>query len=717
MADALPNPEQCCTTCDDQVSVLIPGPAGSSGAAGAAGTNGTSAVTTVNQVGGFVMPTTDATVVVTVVASAGFAVGQYVFVQNAGYLKVSAKTSATSLTLLNENYPGNAPAASVIADGSQIVPGGIKGLDGGVDFSTTTTASFVMPDVNTTYETTFRARASNVATLTTSAAHNLSTGDYVQVASVGGAGYNDNIAQVTVTGATTFTYANTGGDEASTADTAGRVTPNIQIAVTTSLGFVAGQDVFIQDAGYFYVQEVPDTTHLIIQNNGTANNETSGTTIASGVRVSVYVTMNSLSPTTTKGDILVDEGDNSPLADLNRMGVGTDGQALVSDSAEALGRKNVTILPNSGTDNAILRLDGTTGKPIPAQASLMLISDTGALQSTPSGGNARGASAIDLQVVRSGATQVASGANATISGGQNNIASAANATASGGTTNTASGTASTVSGGTTNSATTTNATVGGGNTNAASGIESVVGGGFSNTASGTYSSISGGASNTASSDACSVGGGSSNAASEVYATIAGGASNIASGQYSVVGGGSSNTASGTLATVSGGATNTASGSYSSASGRYAAASLYGEKSEAAGRFATDGDAQVRNFICRRSTSNATPTELFLDGSSLYLTIPNDTTWTFDILISARRTDVDDESAAYRLVGCIDRNGSAATTALVGSVTKTVIAEDTAAWDVAATADTTNGYLAITVTGEAAKTIRWVASVKVVQVTG
>lgn len=88
---------------------------------------------------------------------------------------------------------------------------------------------------------------------------------------------------------------------------------------------------------------------------------------------------------------------------------------------------------------------------------------------------------------------------------------------------------------------------------------------------------------------------------------------------------------------------------------------------------------------------------------------------FDITNAARRTDADNESAAYKLEGCIDRNG--ATTALVGSVTKTVIAEDDADWDVTAEADDTNEALVIKVTGEAGKTIRWVARIELTEVNG
>ena len=85
------------------------------------------------------------------------------------------------------------------------------------------------------------------------------------------------------------------------------------------------------------------------------------------------------------------------------------------------------------------------------------------------------------------------------------------------------------------------------------------------------------------------------------------------------------------------------------------------------------------------------------------------------MVVARRVDADNESAAYEFVGCIDNN--AGTTALVGSVTTTVVAEDTVGWDCAVTADNTNDALIITVTGEANKTIRWGARIELTEVTG
>lgn len=134
-------------------------------------------------------------------------------------------------------------------------------------------------------------------------------------------------------------------------------------------------------------------------------------------------------------------------------------------------------------------------------------------------------------------------------------------------------------------------------------------------------------------------------------------------------------------------------------------------------FLLDGEATSRQFMLRNLTSNATPTELYTDGVSTKITLANDSTCKFEIHIVARRTTADNESAAYVINGCIDRNGSAATTALVGTPTVTVIGEDIAAWNVSVTADTVNGGPRILVTGEAGKTIRWVAFVRTVEVIG
>lgn len=144
--------------------------------------------------------------------------------------------------------------------------------------------------------------------------------------------------------------------------------------------------------------------------------------------------------------------------------------------------------------------------------------------------------------------------------------------------------------------------------------------------------------------------------------------------------------------------------------------LAGGMAFAGGKFVTAGDAQVGTYVLRNSTTNATVTELFLNGSSTRIALPNNSTFVFDIYVTGRRTDATGGSCGYRFNGVMKRDASAATTSLVGSVSKTVIAETNTAWDASVTADTTNGSLRIQVTGEAAKTIRWVAIASTVEVT-
>lgn len=180
-------------------------------------------------------------------------------------------------------------------------------------------------------------------------------------------------------------------------------------------------------------------------------------------------------------------------------------------------------------------------------------------------------------------------------------------------------------------------------------------------------------------------------------------------------GGAGNVVSGSGAVAIGGSTNTASGTRSVAWGLEAVPSLHGEHATAIGKITTAGDIQKSELCFKGFTTDATPKEIFIDGSSARLTIPTDTTYLFKAYLVARRTDADNESAAYEFFGCIDNN--AGTTALVGSVQTGTPIEDTAGWAAAFTADNTNDALVLTVTGAAASTVWWFCDIKIVKVKG
>jgi hypothetical protein len=89
---------------------------------------------------------------------------------------------------------------------------------------------------------TFVSRASNVATITTSAAHGYVANDKVTLSGITTSAFNAaNVTVVSAPTSTTFTYANTGSDVSSTADATGVVIS--LTSMRSNLGMVIGTDI------------------------------------------------------------------------------------------------------------------------------------------------------------------------------------------------------------------------------------------------------------------------------------------------------------------------------------------------------------------------------------------------------------------------------------------------------------------------------------------
>jgi hypothetical protein len=313
--------------------------------------------------------------------------------------------------------------------------------------------------------------------------------------------------------------------------------------------------------------------------------------------------------------------------------------------------------------------------------------------------------------------------NNTIGGGQqNSINFARGCSIGGGTTNGIFGdTGSTIS----------DSTIGGGSGNrimdsSEATANVTIGGGHNNSIQkGTLSTvISGGEANSINPEVSygAIGGGQGNQLGfqASYATIVGGqANNIGDyGRGAAIGGGTGNQVFGlglfslSCATISGGGSNSVSSMYGTIpGGSQASARSYGQMAYASGQFATNGDAQTSLYVCRATTTNDTQTEIFLDGTAQRMTVQRNSTWGFDILLAGR--DSSGNSAVFQIRGAIKNN--AGTTALVGSLNTTVLAQDVGSWGATVIADDANDALTIKVTGAASTTIRWVASVRTVEV--
>ncbi len=237
-----------------------------------------------------------------------------------------------------------------------------------------------------------------------------------------------------------------------------------------------------------------------------------------------------------------------------------------------------------------------------------------------------------------------------------------------------------------------------------------------------YGAIGGGYANQAGNDDANpinaggtvVGGGMYNTASSSGATVAGGYGNTASGWDSTVAGGGLNTASGSYSTVAGGSYNSAEASYSTVPGGYGAkATRYGQFAYASGYFSNPGDAQTSLYVLRTTTTDATETEMFLDGYSQRITVEDGQAILFDILVLGRgwvNSTSEPRMAGYRFTGVI--TNIAGVTYFVGSPVKVVLGEDDTAFDANVYAG--GGALMIKVKGNTGTTVTWVASVRTVE---
>jgi hypothetical protein len=217
---------------------------------------------------------------------------------------------------------------------------------------------------------------------------------------------------------------------------------------------------------------------------------------------------------------------------------------------------------------------------------------------------------------------------------------------------------------------------------------------------------------------------------------------VASGAYSFIAGSTRSTASGTRSAVIASSSSTASGSQSlvlcggSGSSSTGIASLSVNGNAAADNasafhgiadrfgmfshgsrggvtnFGSTERAQAVQFLLKGRTTNSTPTELIVN-SATYLTIPTNVALFGQIEICAIEETNATEAAHFIRKFAIQNLGDS--TSLIGSVTTIgTDYESDSGYDVLIAADDITNYLKIEVTGDASKTLRWMAVVRGVE---
>ena len=340
------------------------------------------------------------------------------------------------------------------------------------------------------------------------------------------------------------------------------------------------------------------------------------------------------------------------------------GKAITTDTFSVTGALSVAA-PNTTVNVASL-----TAQTSSANGDLALApKGTGALlaqvpASTIATGDKRGESATDLQRVRDAANEVASGQYSGVFSGH---------------------------------------------ANKSSGTGAVVAGGYSNAATGSYSASLSGYDNEASNSFGLVVGGGQNVASGLSATVLGGLFNTSSGDGATVIGGQTNLADSGVSCVIG-------GSYGTTRGIVGYVSI---PASAAPIAASAGVQQSGILVLGVRTLNATPTILrsdsFAAGATNQLILANNSAAYIFGYVIANVTGAGN-TRSWIIAVTIKRGANAASTTVVGSSIAPQHADTGAsAWDVTVAADTTNGGLAVTVTGQASTTIRWVCRLETVEV--
>jgi hypothetical protein len=268
--------------------------------------------------------------------------------------------------------------------------------------------------------------------------------------------------------------------------------------------------------------------------------------------------------------------------------------------------------------------------------------------------------------------------------------------------------------------------VGGGN-NQATGSYSFIGGGGDagtagqrNTSSGDWSAVVGGAKNISSGAGSFIGGGGlnssglpswGNTASGLNSSSVGGQGSSATGNYSFVGGGFINAANSTYSAILG-------GTYGTTRSIIGNAVFPAHGNPIA---ESNGVSQSALLVLGVQTTDATATALRSNGSAASGTnqviLPNNSAYFFTGEVVSGVTG-GGNTKGWTIEGVIKRGAGVGTTALVGTptVVSTYADVGAATWAIAVTADTTNGGLRVTFTGQLATTIRTVCQIRTTEMT-
>lgn len=398
------------------------------------------------------------------------------------------------------------------------------------------------------------------------------------------------------------------------------------------------------------------------------------------------------------------------------LGGGTLGnENIIGGNPSTVGTTNPNVANLTGSGASVAVIGGGYDNVNNALAGVLTgfhcIIDQGATHGTISGGSFHRIFSGDYSTIAGGTKNTSTGIHNTIGGGIENQAAEDSATVAGGNKNKATGKFSNVAGGLQNEATAERASVGGGYLNKSTGYGATIGGGYQNEAKAVASTIGGGEKNIINTGVGgTIVGGSNNTSDGNYATIVGGYLNVNTGARALILGGQNNKTTADYASVVGGELNEATATHSIAMGKQAKTRFAGQRAISSGAFLTVGDAQISDVQIKAKTTDATTTTM-LNGAGGAPSLQTNSTVGFTVKVTARRTDVVGEQKFFIIEGIANKNGASNVAITAGTPREF----GTPTWTVTFLGG--GSTFNVRVTGEAGKTIQWVAKVEFVENVG
>jgi microcystin-dependent protein len=248
----------------------------------------------------FTMPNPGTSVNITVGETSWMIGGSAIYIGGAGYFTVQSVFDATHATVVNVNAPGNAGAGTIVSAPQGVSAAGAQGAQGiqgpmgpvgpqgaigpqgtGINYRGmwSATANYAVNDAVTYGGSSYVALKTSVGVVP--GTDSTTWGIFAAQGATGATGAIGSQGPAGATGATGAPGpASTSITQAQFTQPA--VNANVTILVDQNSWCPAGSVVFIAGGGYYEVESVPDSTHLVLQNPGWTNAATPGSIVPSG---------------------------------------------------------------------------------------------------------------------------------------------------------------------------------------------------------------------------------------------------------------------------------------------------------------------------------------------------------------------------------------------------------------------------------------------------